>query len=142
MSYSVFSYITAYRDCGMVSIYAGTSKGKGETVHSLCLEEVGELQRNGISAEELDKLKGQISGGMRIGLDSIGSRLNRLGRNELYYGRSVPIEEVVASINRVTNEDIVRVAREYMAEDKAAYAFLGGKHESTGGSKDATVALV
>ncbi len=142
LSYSVFSYITAYRDCGMVSIYAGTSKGKGETVHSLCLEEVGELQRNGISAEELDKLKGQISGGMRIGLDSIGSRLNRLGRNELYYGRSVPIEEVVASINRVTNEDIVRVAREYMAEDKAAYAFLGGKHESTGGSKDATVALV
>ncbi|MEE0775981.1 MAG: pitrilysin family protein [Bacillota bacterium] len=129
LSYSVFSFITAYRDCGMVSVYAGTSKGKGKLVRDLCLEEIENLRRDGISQEELDKLKGQIGGGMRIGLDSIGSRLNRLGRNELYHGRSVPIEEVVTAINGVTNEDIVRVARKYLTEEQSAYAFLGGTHE-------------
>lgn len=128
LSYSVFSFITAYKDCGMLSIYAGTAKGKGEKVASLCLGEIEKLKREGVSGEELDKLKTQIGGSMRISLDSLGSRLSRLGRNHLYYGKDIPIEQVVAALNKVTVEDMIRVTQQYLTEEKMAYAFLGGKN--------------
>ncbi|MDO4542839.1 MAG: pitrilysin family protein, partial [Bacillota bacterium] len=63
LSYSVFSFVTAYKDCGMVSIYAGTAKGKGEEVADLCLQEINRLKKGEISSEELARLKTQISGG-------------------------------------------------------------------------------
>lgn len=129
LSYSVFSFVTAYKDCGILSVYAGTAKGKGEEVASLCLEEIEKLKRGDISEDELSKLKTQIGGGMRISLDSLGSRLSRLGRNQLYYGRDLPIDEVVAALNKVTVDDMVRVASEYLQAEKMAYAFLGGKDE-------------
>lgn len=127
LSYSVFSFMTAYRDCGILSVYAGTAKGKGNAVVEKCFEEIETIKKEGVSKEDLDKLKGQIGGSMRIGLDSLGSRINRLGRNELYYGRDIPIQEVVDAINKVTNEDMVRVANKYLKREDAAYAFLGGK---------------
>ncbi|MEG0997816.1 MAG: pitrilysin family protein [Clostridiales bacterium] len=129
LSYSVFSFVTAYKDCGMLSVYAGTSKGKGEEVIDLCYKEIETLKREGISPDELCKLKSQIGGGMRIGLDSIGSRLSRLGRNQMYYGRHIPIEEIVASINNVSAEDMMRVANDLLCEENVALAFLGGKDE-------------
>ena len=87
------------------------------------------MKKEGISPEDLAKLKTQISGGMRISLDSLGSRLSRLGRNQLYYGKDLPIDEVVAHLNRVTPDDMVRVATDYLSEEQMAYAFLGGKEE-------------
>lgn len=129
LSYSVFSFVTAYKDCGMLSVYAGTAKGKGNEVADLCLGEIANLKKEGISPEDLAKLKTQISGGMRISLDSLGSRLSRLGRNQLYYGKDLPIDEVVSHLNRVTPEDMVRVATDYLSEEQMAYAFLGGKEE-------------
>lgn len=128
LSYSVFSFVTAYKDCGMLSIYAGTAKGKGEQVASLCLGEIEKLKKEGVSNEELDKLKAQISGSMRISLDSLGSRLSRLGRNQLYYGKDIPIEQVVEALNKVTVKDMVRITDQYLTEEKMAYAFLGGKN--------------
>ena len=127
LSYSVYAFITAYEDIGMVSVYAGTSMSQGQVVRELCFEEIATLTKEGITKENLEKLKNQINGSMRISLDSLGSRLSRLGRNELFHHRYLPIEEVVEKVNAVTTEQFQAVAQAIFKPENAAVAFLGGK---------------
>lgn len=128
LSYSVYSFITAYEDVGMMTVYAGTSPGLGNEVESLCFEELSQIAEKGIPAEKLDRLKRQINGNMRLSIDSLGSRLNRLGRNELFFRRTIPVEEVVTKIREVTPEQIGALAKETLTASPTI-AFLGGKNE-------------
>jgi predicted Zn-dependent peptidase len=129
LSYSVYSFTSAYEDTGMLAIYAGTSMGQGEQVKELCFSEIQSLRQKGIGKQSLQNLKNQISGSMRIGLDSIGNRLSRLGRNELFFHRYIPVEEVVEKINAVTAMDFQATAEKIFQPEQSAIAFLGGKTE-------------
>ena len=128
LSYSVYSFITAYEDTGMMTVYAGTSPELGKKVEALCFEELAKIAENGVTAERLERLKTQINGNMRLSIDSLGSRLNRLGRNELFFRRTIPVEEVVEKIREVTPEQIGALAKKILTADTAV-AFLGGKDE-------------
>lgn len=129
LSYSVYSFTNSYEDTGMLAIYAGTSMGQGQQVKDLCFGEIETLRQNGIDKRALQNLKDQINGSMRIGLDSIGSRLSRLGRNELFFRRYIPIEEVVEKINAVTAAGFQSTVEKIFDPAQAAVAFLGGKSE-------------
>lgn len=126
LSYSVYSFITAYDDGGMLTVYAGTSPGMGKKVEELCLQELHTIAEQGVPAEALTRFKNQINGSMRLAADSLGSRLNRLGRNELFFRRNVPVEEVVERIAAVTTEDLALLAHRIL-DAEPAFAFLGGK---------------
>jgi predicted Zn-dependent peptidase len=103
--------------------------GQGEQVKELCFSEIQSLRQKGIGKQSLQNLKNQISGSMRIGLDSIGNRLSRLGRNELFFHRYIPVEEVVEKINAVTAMDFQATAEKIFQPEQSAIAFLGGKTE-------------
>lgn len=127
LSYSVYSFITAYDDAGMMTVYAGTSPGIGRKLEELCFEELRTVAENGVPAEALMRLKTQINGSMRLAADSLGSRLNRLGRNELFFHRDVSVEEVVERIGAITPEDLGTIAHRIL-EAEPTVAFLGGKN--------------
>ena len=126
LAYSVFSFISGYQDCGLIGIYAGTGKGRGEQTAELCYKELADIRAHGLTAEELSSIKEEIKGSMLIGQDSIATRLNRLARNELYHHRLIPIEEVTAAIDAITNEDILDVAERKLRRENCGFAFLGG----------------
>ncbi|MBQ1251874.1 MAG: insulinase family protein [Firmicutes bacterium] len=128
LSYSVYSFITAYEDSGMMTVYAGTSPELGQEVEQYCFDELRFIAENGVPAEALDRMKSQINGSMRLAADSIGSRLNRLGRNELVFHRYVPVEEVVNKIHEITVDDMADIAGKILNAEPAV-AFLGGKNE-------------
>jgi predicted Zn-dependent peptidase len=111
MAYSVFSYHSSYRDCGMFGIYAGTSPENVEEVLRLIGECVESFAVDGMTEHELEKGKEQLKGSMMLGLESTSSRMSRLGKNELLLGRMIPIEETLQAIERVTVSDILRVAK-------------------------------
>lgn len=128
LSYSVYSFITAYEDTGMMTVYAGTSPGLGCEVEELCSNELRMIAENGVPLEALNRLKSQINGSMRLAADSLGSRLNRLGRNELFFRRYIPVEEVVRKIHDITPEQLADMAHKVL-DANPAIAFLGGKAE-------------
>lgn len=128
LSYSVYSFITAYEDSGMMTVYAGTSPELGQEVEQYCFDELRYIAENGVPAEALARMKSQINGSMRLAADSIGSRLNRLGRNELVFHHYVPVEEVVNKIHEITVDDMADIAKKVLNAEPAV-AFLGGKNE-------------
>jgi predicted Zn-dependent peptidase len=108
--YSISSGITAYADAGLVSIYAATSLDSAPEVLRLTLEEIRRAKGEPLPPSELRRAKDHIRGGLLLSLESSGARMNHLARQEIYFDRQVPLEEILGGIEAVTAGDVQRVA--------------------------------
>lgn len=125
LAYSVFSYHTAFCDTGLFTFYAGTSPTKYDEVIHLLVKEVEDVLANGIKEKELIRAKEQIKGSLLLGLESVSSRMTRLGRNELCLKRIIPITEIVERISAVTRDDVKTIAHDLFAEKRFALSTIG-----------------
>jgi predicted Zn-dependent peptidase len=108
--YSISSGITAYTDAGLLSIYAGTSLESAPEVIRLTLEEIRRLRGERLGEPELRRAKDHIKGGLVISLESSSARMSHLARQEIYFGRQLPLDEILGGIEAVTADDVQRVA--------------------------------
>jgi predicted Zn-dependent peptidase len=129
--YAVFSGLSAYRDAGILSVYAGTAPANARKVVSLIIGEFRNLKQNSIPAEELQRAKDYLKGNLLLGLESTTSRMANIARQELYYGRFITLDEVAARIDAVTREDVVEVARELFQSGRIAVTVLGPRRGFT-----------
>jgi predicted Zn-dependent peptidase len=60
-----------------------------------------------------------------LSLESTSSRMSNLARQELYFPRFSNFDEMLASIESVTREEVQQVAQEFFQTDKVAFAMLG-----------------
>lgn len=109
LAYSVYSYHTSHADSGLFTVYAGTAPKQTEEVFKLTSEILHDLSIHGLSEQELRKGKEQLKGGLILSLESTGSRMNRLGKNELMIGRHDSLDDMITRIEAVTTEDIKEV---------------------------------
>jgi predicted Zn-dependent peptidase len=113
--YSISSGISAYSDAGLLSVYAGTSLDSAPEVIRLTLEEIRRMRGERLPAEELRRAKDHIKGGLVLSLESTGARMNHLARQEIYFGRAFPLDEILGDVEAVSAEDVRRVAGETFA---------------------------
>ncbi|MCB8815571.1 M16 family metallopeptidase [Desulfosporosinus shakirovi] len=125
LAYSVYSYHSTYVDTGLFAVYAGTSPKNTQEVVVCILEELMEMKTKGISVEELVRTKAQIKGGLYLGLEAVSSRMSRLGKTELTYNRVLSPEEVVEKLEKVTQEDVLRVIGRLWQKDNISIMTLG-----------------
>ncbi|WP_026974446.1 M16 family metallopeptidase [Alicyclobacillus contaminans] len=124
LAYSVFSFHTSYRDCGMFGIYVGTSPEHVREVMSVVESICEDVAEHGLTDDELRKGREQVKGSMMLSLESTSSRMSRLGKNELVLGREVTLDETLKGIQRVTADDIRRVAANLLKQ-RFALAAVG-----------------
>jgi predicted Zn-dependent peptidase len=118
LAYSVYSFTSQHADTGMWGIYAGCLPSKADDVLSICREEVAKVVAGGLTDAELDRGKGQLRGSMVLGLEDPSSRMTRLGKSELVYPRLEPVDEILASIEAVTHDDVRAIASEVLTRSK------------------------
>jgi predicted Zn-dependent peptidase len=128
LAYSVFSYTNEYDDAGKWVIYGGVEIGKVQAAIAACLHELRKVRDKGITADELQHVKEQVKGGMLIGLEDTWSVASRNGAHILRYDTVVPVEQVVAEIESVTQDDVMRVAQRLIKQD-ALYLSVIGPYE-------------
>jgi predicted Zn-dependent peptidase len=51
--------------------------------------------------------------------------MSRLAKCEIYYNKYLPLEEIVAEIDKVTREDIQMLSRTLFNGEHTTYTFLG-----------------
>nr|WP_231123949.1 pitrilysin family protein [Nocardioides sambongensis] len=110
LAYSVYSFAMHYSDSGLVGVAVGCLPERTEQVLAVVRGELARLAEQGISAEELARGKGQLRGGMALGLEDSGARMMRLGKGELVHTETLGIDEVLARIEAVTLDDVRAVA--------------------------------
>jgi predicted Zn-dependent peptidase len=123
--YSVYSYSPSYIDTGLWVVYAAADRKKMRQVVDLTLTELETLRRIPIEREELAASKEQLRGNLLLSLESSDSRMTRLARNEIYFGRFLPVEEVIDQIQAVTVDQINQLANELFRPESLCLSVLG-----------------
>lgn len=114
LAYSVYSSTTCYADTGSLSIYAGCSPERLGEVATVIGEVLTSIARDGISDAELARGKGQLRGGLVLGLEDPASRMTRIGKAELNHGEHCTVEEALEQIDEVTVDQVGALARELL----------------------------
>jgi predicted Zn-dependent peptidase len=89
------------------------------------LQELAAVADDSITEEEVDRAKSQLKGSLILSLEGSHSRMNRLGRFELFQQSFVPLEQSAAEINSVTLADVRAFAGEIFREKLLTMVVLG-----------------
>ncbi|MGN6087714.1 MAG: M16 family metallopeptidase [Actinomycetales bacterium] len=122
LAYSVYSYTQQFADAGLFGVYVGCQPARAGAVVDLVREQLADVAAHGISAEELERGKGQLRGGMVLGLEDTGSRMSRIGKSELSHGDLLSVDDVLTRVAQVTADDIAEVAAAVLPQATAVAA--------------------
>jgi predicted Zn-dependent peptidase len=117
LTYSVFATRGVFEDAGVVSIYAGTAPDRAEELAAVVAQEVAEIADHGITEEELAIARSGFEGSLLLGLEDTGSRMRRLGSNQLLTGTVMPLQELVEAFRAVTVAEINQALAEVFSVD-------------------------
>ena len=125
LAYAVFSEITPYSDAGMLTVYAGSAKETVGQVLDLIVSEFRDLKKSPVTEEELARSKNHLKGSLMLSLESTSARMSNLARQELYFRRFYSLDEILASIEAVTREQLQALAQQYFRVEDIAVTVLG-----------------
>ncbi|NIH81270.1 M16 family metallopeptidase [Amycolatopsis viridis] len=111
LAYQVYSSVATYADTGHFSVYAGCQPDRLGEVSAVLRDVLGQVGKDGFTDAEVARAKGQLRGGIVLGLEDTASRMSRIGKQELNYGTYLPVDESVARIAAVTTEEVCELAR-------------------------------
>jgi len=125
LAYSVFSGLSAYRDAGTFTVYAGCANDAVGEVIDLVVEELRTMKRVPAAESELRRAKDHLKGSLMLSLENTASRMSHLARQEIYFDRQFSLDETLEGIERVTSEGVVEVARCLFSDGGVAVTALG-----------------
>ncbi len=116
LAYSTYSFTSSYAGDGLFGLYAGCQPGKADEVVSIMKAVLDSVATGGLSPDEIERGKGQLRGGMVLGLEDSGSRMTRIGKAELTYGDVLGLDDLLALVEAVTPEQVNALAAELIAQ--------------------------
>ena len=88
------------------------------------VDEIKKISNDLITDKEFERAKVQLKSSIKMGLESSSSTAEVLARQNLIYGRSLSVEEVMAKIDASTKESIRDIAIRIFSGNPT-YALLG-----------------
>ena len=123
--YSIYSFLSGYSDGGMITVYAATRPKEVDRVVDLVCREIRKIGIKGVERKELERAKTQMKGSLMLSLESSHSRMSKLAKDELTYGKHSSLDHMLAHIDRVNMEQVFNVSRQYFGLDALAITGLG-----------------
>jgi len=125
LAYAVFSGLSAYRDAGSMTIYAGCANHAIGELIDVVVVELRRLKDEPMLESELRRAKDHLKGSLMLNLESTSSRMSHLARQEIYFDRQFGLDETLEGVERVTQDDVQRVARDLLRDGALAATVLG-----------------
>ena len=125
LAYAVFSGLSAYRDAGSFTIYAGCANEAVGEVIDLVVEELKQVKQSPVPEAELQRAKDHLKGSLMLSLENTASRMSHLARQEIYFDRQFGLDETLQGIERVTAHEVQRVAADLFRNGSLAATVLG-----------------
>jgi predicted Zn-dependent peptidase len=129
LAYAIFSFASSYSDTGLLGVYVGVDKANTQEVLRLIAKEMKSLKEKPVDDSELKNAKEHLKGGLYLAAESTDNQMTRLAHNEINFGRHVPLQELVNEIEKVTAEDILRLAQDTFQHGATSLALLGPINE-------------
>jgi zinc protease len=130
LAYYVFGGVgAAYDHPGVFQMAMGTSNGTTAASIGALYAELDAVQKNPPSADELKKAKDGLLNSFVFRFDSKAKVLRERMAYEFYSYPADFLERYRAGIEKVTQEDVARVAQRYMHKDRLAVLVVGKASE-------------
>ena len=124
LCYSVYAFHSTYRDAGLFGIYAATGdKELAELVPVIG----GELEKiaGRVEDHELARAKAQIKAGLMMSLESSSSRAEQIARQQMVFGRVLPVAEILEAVEAVETGDISALAHDIFSGSPVTVSAIG-----------------
>ena len=126
--YSVGAVNQGYAGTGIMNIYAGTGNDEVEEAIECIKKEVKDIGENGVTGEELVRVKEQLKGNFILGMESTTSRMTVMGKNMLLKGFVEEQDQVINKIDAITLSDIKETVNGIMDWEKSAISILSSQN--------------
>jgi len=124
LCYSVYAFHWAFADSGIFGVAASTGEEEVKELLPVVLDELRKATET-ITDEEVFRVRNQIRAGLLMSLESPSSRAGQLARQQILWGRPIPLQETVDRINRITSERVKQIARQIFDAGKVSLAGIG-----------------
>ena len=125
LAYAVGSSLSAYRDTGLLSVYAGCATEAVAEVVDLTVDELRAVKRDPLPDAELRRAKDHLKGSLMLSLESTSSRMSHLARQDIYFDQHFTLDDTLQGIEAVSAQDVLRVAGELFQNGSLAATVLG-----------------
>jgi predicted Zn-dependent peptidase len=116
LAYSVYAYAQQFAGSGQIGFYAGCNPAKAIEVVEIIREILADVAENGMSHEEIERAKGAVRGSLVLSQEDSGSRMSRIGKNEIVYGQVMGFDDILKAISCVNPTDVREIASEYLTK--------------------------
>ena len=116
LAYSVYAYAQQFAGSGVLGFYTGCNPSKALEVVEIFQSVLVDVAGNGMTHEEIARAKGAVRGSLVLSQEDSGSRMSRIGKNEIVYGQIMDFDDILKAIDRVSAEDIREIASEFLVK--------------------------
>ncbi|CAM8636653.1 M16 family metallopeptidase [Candidatus Planktophila dulcis] len=116
LAYSVYAYAQQFAGSGVLGFYAGCNPTKAIEVVEIIRSVLSDVADNGMTHEEIERAKGAVRGSLVLSQEDTGSRMSRIGKNEIVYGQVMDFDDILKAISRVSAQDIHEIASEFLVK--------------------------
>jgi len=117
LTYSIYSFTELFETVGVIATYLATDVKNIDRVLELVKYEYSRLYEEKIGGERLERAKSQYKGNFILHLENVVNRMNRLARNEIFFGKHRDISDTMKRIDSVSEKDIQETARDIFREN-------------------------
>jgi predicted Zn-dependent peptidase len=125
LAYYIKTGIEAFADCGYLASHAGVEHTNLEKTIAVILAEYKKMAQNKVAEKELQKAKDYIKGKSLMGLEASDEVAMFFIDQEVRKRKILKIEEILARIDKVTADDILRVAQDIFCNEGLNLAVVG-----------------
>lgn len=122
LAYSVYSFNQGYSDASTFGLYAGCSPAKAQEVTELMIQELEKVAASGITQDELNLAKGNISGSLALKFETNQARMSRLASAEIVAGEFMDLNDTIARFDSVELAEVQKLAQHLMELDRSIVA--------------------
>ena len=130
LAYSVYSYLSAYAECGTQVIYAGVNPEQKDQAYEAIGNVVKELKEKGVTQEEFNRSREQMKSGMLFAQESSNSQMLLYGKYMLYFDQVFDFDKKLEAINAMTLDDSKIALETMFDESQKAIALVGNTKEA------------
>lgn len=124
LCYSVYAFHWAFADSGIFGVAASTGENEVGDLMPVVVDELRKATET-ITEDEVIRVRNQIRAGLLMSLESPSSRAGQLARQQILWGRTIPLQETVDRINRITADRVKQVARQLFSSGEVSLAGIG-----------------
>ncbi|MGA9756718.1 MAG: pitrilysin family protein [Desulfobaccales bacterium] len=125
LAYSIQSYVQFFSDAGLMGISAGVSPQNLVAIMDAIRRELRQLCEEEVSEAELTAARENLKASIMLTSEDCDHLMLRLAKNELNFGRYIPLEDIIAGMLKVTAAEILDVARDLLRPEGWGVALLG-----------------